>query len=47
MNAKGMYDIEHGYKVAERAKDGDEQRVVNGRKLADICMKGDFSGILL
>ncbi|CAG4996622.1 unnamed protein product [Parnassius apollo] len=39
LNEKGMYDIEHGYKLAEMTKNGDEKRLQNGRKLADICSK--------
>lgn len=40
MTAQGLYDIEHAYKVAEIAKEGDEKRLENGRKIAEICSKG-------
>ncbi|XP_013136152.1 PREDICTED: uncharacterized protein LOC106101460 [Papilio polytes] len=36
-NEKGMYDLDEGYKVAELTKNGDEQRLKNGRKLAEMC----------
>nr|QCF41923.1 odorant binding protein [Athetis dissimilis] len=39
MNAQGMYDIDHAYKVAELIKNGDEKRLINGKKMADICVK--------
>lgn len=42
MNSKGLYDIEHGYKVAEMIKNGDEKRLINGKKMADICVKGTY-----
>lgn len=45
MNAKGLYDTEHMYKMAEIMKEGDEQRVINSRKVVDICAKGDITGI--
>lgn len=43
MNAKGLFDVEHAYKMAELAKDGDERRLVNYRKIIEICMRGNFS----
>ncbi|XP_028178775.1 uncharacterized protein LOC114366189 [Ostrinia furnacalis] len=39
MNDKGLYNIEHAYKVAELAKNGDEKRLENGKKMADVCVK--------
>uniref|UniRef100_A0A0K8TVI0 Odorant Binding Protein n=1 Tax=Epiphyas postvittana TaxID=65032 RepID=A0A0K8TVI0_EPIPO len=39
MTAAGLYDLEHGYKVAELTKNGDEKRFANAKKLADICAK--------
>ncbi|XP_026331000.1 uncharacterized protein LOC113238374 [Hyposmocoma kahamanoa] len=39
MNAQGLYDTEHMYKIAEIMKEGDEQRVINGRKVVEICAK--------
>ncbi|KAL0878552.1 hypothetical protein ABMA27_003639 [Loxostege sticticalis] len=39
MNAKGLYDLDHAYKVAELTKNGDEKRLENGRKMADECVK--------
>ncbi|KAH9632781.1 hypothetical protein HF086_015980 [Spodoptera exigua] len=39
MNAKGEYDIDHAYKVAEMMKNGDEKRLVNAKKMADLCVK--------
>nr|QLI62010.1 odorant-binding protein 7 [Streltzoviella insularis] len=39
LNDKGMYDLEHAYKRAELTKNGDEKRLVNAKKLADICVK--------
>ncbi|XP_073946134.1 uncharacterized protein [Choristoneura fumiferana] len=39
MTAKGLYDLEHGYKVAELTKNGDEKRFANAKKLADLCSK--------
>lgn len=45
MNAQGLFDVEFAYKRAELVKEGNEQRLINGRKLADICSKGYFSGI--
>lgn len=35
-----MYDLDEGYKVAELTKNGDEQRLKNGRKLAEMCNIG-------
>lgn len=43
MDNKGMYDIKHAYEVAEQAKNGDEKRAENGKKMADICVKGKVS----
>ena len=40
MNAQGQYDLDHAYKVAEMMKNGDEKRLVNAKKMADICVKG-------
>lgn len=40
MTDKGLYDLDHAYKVAELAKNGDEKRLINGKKVADICSKG-------
>jgi hypothetical protein len=40
MTDKGMYDLEAGYKLAEEAKNGDEKRLENGRKLVELCAKG-------
>lgn len=40
MNAQGLYDLEHAYKVAEMMKNGDEKRLVNAKKMADVCVKG-------
>lgn len=42
MNDKGLYDIEHAYKVAEMTKNGDEKRLVNARKMSDVCAKGNY-----
>ncbi|KAL0828883.1 hypothetical protein ABMA28_003789 [Loxostege sticticalis] len=39
MTEKGLYNIEHAYKVAEVTKNGDEKRLENGKKIADICVK--------
>uniref|UniRef100_A0A2A4K8R4 Odorant binding protein n=1 Tax=Heliothis virescens TaxID=7102 RepID=A0A2A4K8R4_HELVI len=39
MNAQGLYDIDHAYKVAEMMKNGDEKRLTNAKKMADICVK--------
>ncbi|XP_049874880.1 uncharacterized protein LOC126372986 [Pectinophora gossypiella] len=39
MTASGLYDLDHAYKVAELAKEGDEKRLKNGKKIADICVK--------
>ncbi|KAL4711076.1 hypothetical protein ACJJTC_009447 [Scirpophaga incertulas] len=39
MTAKGTYNIEHAYKVAELSKNGDEKRLENGKKMADLCVK--------
>ncbi|CAH0726964.1 unnamed protein product, partial [Brenthis ino] len=39
MNSKGLYDLEAGYKIAEMMKNGDEKRLENARKFADICAK--------
>ncbi|KOB70773.1 Odorant binding protein, partial [Operophtera brumata] len=39
MTSKGLYDIEHAYKMAEMTKNGDEKRLVNARKLSDVCVK--------
>ncbi|KAL0828882.1 hypothetical protein ABMA28_003788 [Loxostege sticticalis] len=39
MNAQGLYDLEHAYKLAELLKNGDEKRLENGRKLAEECAK--------
>ncbi|XP_045536978.1 uncharacterized protein LOC106719797 [Papilio machaon] len=36
-NDKGMYVLDEGYKFAELSKNGDEQRLINGRKLAEMC----------
>lgn len=35
-----MFDLEASYKLAEEAKEGDEKRLENGKKLADLCVKG-------
>lgn len=40
MTAKGLYDLEHAYKIAELTKNGDEKRLENGKKMADVCVKG-------
>ncbi|XP_061718358.1 uncharacterized protein LOC133525941 isoform X2 [Cydia pomonella] len=39
MNDKGMYDLEHGYEIAEMTQKGDEKRIANAKKLADTCSK--------
>ncbi|XP_045773899.1 uncharacterized protein LOC123873213 [Maniola jurtina] len=39
MKADGMFDLEAGYKFAEEVKEGDEKRLENAKKLADICYK--------
>nr|AXF48740.1 odorant-binding protein OBP43 [Lobesia botrana] len=39
MDAKGMYDLEHAYKLAETTQKGDDKRMANAKKLADICSK--------
>ncbi|KAJ2951796.1 hypothetical protein O0L34_g13961 [Tuta absoluta] len=39
MTAKGLYDKEHAYQIAELGKNGDEKRLENGKKVADICAK--------
>ncbi|CAB3255585.1 unnamed protein product [Arctia plantaginis] len=39
MTKDGLYNLEHAYKVAEKLKNGDEQRLTNGKKMADICVK--------
>ncbi|XP_063625461.1 uncharacterized protein LOC134797144 [Cydia splendana] len=39
MNDKGMYDLEHGYKIAEVTQKGDDKRTANAKKLADTCSK--------
>ncbi|CAG9788066.1 unnamed protein product [Diatraea saccharalis] len=48
MTDKGLYDKEHAYKIAELSKNGDEKRLENGKKMADICVKevneADVSG---
>ncbi|CAB3255586.1 unnamed protein product [Arctia plantaginis] len=39
MTSDGLYSIEHAYKMAEEVKNGDEKRLENGKKVADICFK--------
>ncbi|KAJ0176174.1 hypothetical protein K1T71_008348 [Dendrolimus kikuchii] len=39
MNSKGLYDLQHAYEIAELSKNGDEKRLVNGKKMADVCVK--------
>lgn len=40
LKSDGMFDLEASYKLAEEAKEGDEKRLENGKKLADLCVKG-------
>lgn len=42
MSSSGLYDLEHAYKLAEMTKNGDENRLINAKKIADICVKGIF-----
>lgn len=35
-----MLDIEKSYQIAEELQKGDDTRIANAKKLADICVKG-------
>nr|CAJ2313459.1 Uncharacterized protein/Odorant-binding related protein [Metisa plana] len=39
LNDKGDYDLKKAYEIAEQNKNGIEQRLINGRKLAELCAK--------
>ncbi|XP_023949923.2 uncharacterized protein LOC112054384 [Bicyclus anynana] len=39
LRSDGMFDQEASYKFAEECKEGDEKRLENGKKLADMCLK--------
>nr|QGN03655.1 putative odorant binding protein 27 [Conopomorpha sinensis] len=40
MNEKGLFDLEENYKNAELVANGDQDRLINGKKLVDTCIKG-------
>ncbi|XP_041981619.1 uncharacterized protein LOC121735016 [Aricia agestis] len=39
LGANGKFDLQKSYELAEKMKDGDEKRLENGKKVADICIK--------
>ncbi|OWR44713.1 odorant binding protein [Danaus plexippus plexippus] len=39
MNKEGKYDIKEAYKISETMMKGDDKRIENGKKLADLCSK--------
>lgn len=41
MNKEGKYDIKEAYKISETMMKGDDKRIENGKKLADLCSKGN------
>lgn len=40
MDSKGMYDVKKAYEIAEAMREGEDKRVENGKKIADICSAG-------
>lgn len=43
LNAKGLFDLEVGYKRAEDSNIGDENGITNAKNFADLCSKSKLN----